>query len=598
MGDPVSPVRPVGVSAGGGTGEQGPPGVTGPPGPGAKLGLVDGRPLVATGLARVSNGLKARGASSLVRHVITSDCSDLRFWYAGGLTMEGLYDPVFNPVRIKVGVWIPGIDDDPIFKLTFRGREFAELGPGGAPIPSDPFPRELQAGTELYTRAYAYTPFGPVVSLAAAANINDPTLQLSALPRATGWALLDDTNPEWVEIVTYSGTTAPFTAVLASPLTKAHAINRTIGQQIVLTTALRKDLDEGYALDEDLAHSGTFDPADMANGATTLAAPAAANDTIISVTNSQFVNDGPLLIGSGGGQETVDVHSVQLASRVHLADPLAGPHAAGAPVASTALSSRYGLAPVAITADRTPAGGIVVPSFLGVGDSIMRGAGTLLGLPLGFADRAADVDDLPFINIGKNAEQGNRFVTDTGNHRRRSLYTVCDWAIEEYSNDLDGAGSAAGLLALKATVWALATARGLRLATCTILPRPASTDFGMTVGNQTADPGREPIRVPYNDTLRDWVADWDGPITRFGRGIMGRCATGSNPYGVEWVIDIAHAIESAVNSGLWRVDGGPYSDCGQHPNGLPGVQQLVHPTVPAGHQLIADHIDLTLLLED
>ncbi len=591
-----------------GQGEPGPPGPAGPAGGGTKHGLLDGAPMVATGLARLSNGLKAGGASARVRHVATTDGADLRLWYGGGAVMSNLYDPKLNAVRFKVGLEFPDLGGDAIIPVTFGGKSYGELDPYGAPVRSDPIPVEVSEGDVFFSRVYVYTPFGPTVTLAAEAAIGASTLQLSSLPRATGWALLNDSNPEWVEIVGYSGASAPFTAILASPVTGGtgtpanHPSGRTLGQQVLFTTGLRVDLDEGYALEEDLAHSGAFDDADLTLGGTVLTADAAEGDTIIQVgtQQTQFMAMGPLIVGNGhASQETRGLRSVQAGARIHLSEPLENAHATGQTVSSTVLSNRYGLAPTAITADRTT--GTRRPGLVAFGDSIMRGAGTLLGLPLGFIDRAADAAPIALLNAGRNADQADEFVDGlvlTYNLARRQLLTAGDILVTHWSNDVGEAGSVGVLLARHSATWALARERGMTVAACTILPRSRTNDFGMSIEGQTTDTGLEPIRVPFNETLRGWVETWEGPLDRFGRGCMGRVDQTSDGYlvhGLTWVLDIAHAIESAVNSGLWRVDAGPLSDYIDIPSS--SLKRMVHPTPgeSGGNALIASYLDLTLL---
>lgn len=566
-------------------------------------GILNGLPMVATGLAKVSSGFVAGGASARIQHVVTTAGADLRFWYGGGAPISHLYDPKENPVRFRVGVEVPGLAGDEVIPLTFGGKPYGELGPYGAPVCSDPLPIEVQAGDVLYTRPYVYAPVGPPVALAAAAAINDTTLQLATMPREVGTVQLDLTNPEFVTIYAVTGESAPFTAHLAAPLTKAHNSGRTLGQVLLMTAGLRTDRDEGYAQDEDLSYGGTFDPADLTLGGTPLVASAAAGDSIIQVgtQQSQYVSVGPLIVGNGhSSAETRGLRTLQTSARIFLSEPLENPHSVGQTVSSTILSNRYGLAPTAITADRTT--GTRRPAMVGIGDSIMRGAGTLLGEPLGFIDRAATRDEVPFINCGRNGDFASAFVdgiTRTYNYGRKQMLTAGDYVVTHWSNDLGvpPANTPEGLLAAIDATWALARARGLKIAACTILPRSQTSDFGMTLENMEPDEAREAIRVPFNDELRSWVTEWVGP-ERFDRGIMGRIdptSAGATTYGLSWIIDIAEAIESAHNSGLWRVDGAPLSD---HVDITTSVlERMVHPTPgeAGGNALIASYIDLTVL---
>lgn len=226
------------------------------------------------------------------------------------------------------------------------------------------------------------------------------------------------------------------------------------------------------------------------------------------------------------------------------------------------------------------------PIVLGVGDSIMAGTGdgpnarqgvntgsTNMGRG-GFLSRALETVG-GLYNIGCPSDTATNFLTPAGHFRRLSGASVCSTAVCNYGrNDISTGRTLTQLQADLIAIWTmLATNRKQRTFHTTITPISTSTDLWQTAGGQT--PGNnESVRLALNAWLRDGAPMSGTTPAAVGTPGAARCAVygargalvsaGSGPahllYGIA---DVADAVETARNSGIWRDAGNlrAFADC-------------------------------------
>jgi len=189
------------------------------------------------------------------------------------------------------------------------------------------------------------------------------------------------------------------------------------------------------------------------------------------------------------------------------------------------------------------------PSWIIVGDSITFGQGDATLDSTGDQGIAARSIGpyYAYTNLSRSGDQADKFVASHTNAVALFQYAShlgCFYG----SNDLYtlGATAAATLTDMQA-IWGYMTALGAekKAYQTTITPRTTSTDSWATTGNQTHTSGTvEARRTSLNNTLR---------------GI---------PTGLTDCFDVADAIETSRDSGIWRVTGSAngYTADGVHPN--------------------------------
>lgn len=295
-----------------------------------------------------------------------------------------------------------------------------------------------------------------------------------------------------------------------------------------------------------------------------------ANDTILAIC-----------------EEVLQSSSTQSATRIHLQSATRNQHAASAAITWQG-EGQMGLAPTFIAAQQISAdsvGGIV-----GIGDSLTDDKPTLGAQPRGWLDIAGERDGVSIQNVARQSELVEAFITSPSTEPRRRLIKTARWMTEMGTNDMGGGKSFATLQTLKRQFWQqLGLDNGLKVIACippprtgNITPISGTTDNWMTVENQTRFDGWEDLRVQLAAWLRGMVAEWVGPTDSvLGRGIMGRCD--NNNEAPSWVFDLGGALESALDSGKYRVV-----------SGRPTVRDGIHPTDNA-HAYLASLLDLTLL---
>lgn len=167
-----------------------------------------------------------------------------------------------------------------------------------------------------------------------------------------------------------------------------------------------------------------------------------------------------------------------------------------------------------------------------------------------------------YLNLASQSDDLNHFVTAGNRVNRTALAAYASDMVWDYgTNDLSGGRTSGQIAADYATSLALFTTQ--RHWINTLCPRTASTDSWVTTGNQTAA-ATEAARLVVNTNIR-------------ALGIAGQ--TGC--------FDVADAIESSHNSGLFSIDTAGAAPArtgdGIHPNGL-------------GHRKAALGVDRSVLI--
>lgn len=295
-----------------------------------------------------------------------------------------------------------------------------------------------------------------------------------------------------------------------------------------------------------------------------------ANDTVLAIC-----------------EEVLQSSSTQSATRIHLQNATRNQHTASAAITWQG-EGQIGLAPTFIAAQQVSADS--VGGILGVGDSLTDDKPTLGAQPRGWLDIAGERDGVSIQNVALQGQEVANFLTSDSTIPRRRLIKTARWMTEMGTNDMGGGKSFATLQTLKRQFWQqIGIDNGLKVIACippprtgNITPISGTTDNWMTVENQTRFDGWEDLRVQFASWLRGMVTEWVGPTdSTLGRGIMGRCD--NNSEAPSWVFDLGGALESALNSGKYRVM-----------SGLPTVRDGIHPTDNA-HAYLASLLDLTLL---
>ncbi|MCV7687734.1 hypothetical protein M3C66_007730 [Micrococcus luteus] len=122
--------------------------------------------------------------------------------------------------------------------------------------------------------------------------------------------------------------------------------------------------------------------------------------------------------------------------------------------------------------------------------------------------------------------------------------------------------------------WKWAHGEGPLLWQATISPNTTSTDGWTTVEGQTPV-AATPMRLAYNDWLRDGAPLTVDASAPAAAGSTGTLRAGQEGHPLAGIIDQAEKISTAPNSGIFRVDQGPLTTDGGHPNSR-------------GHELMAE----------
>ncbi|MDO7843473.1 SGNH/GDSL hydrolase family protein [Sphingomonas immobilis] len=184
------------------------------------------------------------------------------------------------------------------------------------------------------------------------------------------------------------------------------------------------------------------------------------------------------------------------------------------------------------------------PVVQAVGDSIAAGAQDSVRTAsgdYGFIAQALGAANIPFINTGVASDQAQNYVKSHIGRAAASRYAT-DIIIQYGVNDFNAGRTAAQLATDISTIASYFYDRRVWLTTIT--PRATSTDTFATLANQTTHSSNAQ-RVIYNNMVRN----------------------GQIP-GVAGYFEVADQVESARDSGLWKVNGaaGYFTADGIHPS--------------------------------
>jgi lysophospholipase L1-like esterase len=189
-----------------------------------------------------------------------------------------------------------------------------------------------------------------------------------------------------------------------------------------------------------------------------------------------------------------------------------------------------------------------------VGDSIIWGTGEELPPPYaraGFAQRAL-ADTFQYVQTGQGGDTASNWLTNNTNRLR--LIDGSTHAIEEFgTNDLTGGNNAATVAAYLIAIWKKLAARGILVYRTTLTPQTTTTDGYMTLGNQTVF-ANEAARVGVNDWIRDGAPLVAGAYVAAGSTNPAAIRAGSVGHPLAGYFETADMVESARNSGKWRID--------------------------------------------
>lgn len=241
----------------------------------------------------------------------------------------------------------------------------------------------------------------------------------------------------------------------------------------------------------------------------------------------------------------------------------------GAGIVSTNNSQRYIPTFVSVTALTIPA----AVAVLGTGDSIFEsGSGT----PTGYT-RGATEAGVAFVNAGRWGGQ-----TITAGDQGLPALTLFTHVLDQYgfndiTNEVITKTMADKILTWN---WMLGQNPALKITGCTVTPSASSTDGWTTLTNQTPDVGttygglnRWQRSIAYNDWMRDGAPILAG-VAAPGTTDPTAKRAGQAGHPLKGYLEIADVIESARNSGKFRVDLGALAVDGVHMNTLAGTQMV------------------------
>lgn len=232
-------------------------------------------------------------------------------------------------------------------------------------------------------------------------------------------------------------------------------------------------------------------------------------------------------------------------------------------IADTAGTSMFG--PSLITVEPTTSSRIAVQLF---GDSVGHGQSDGIGgqysvshatnpmiAGCGFVGRALrGVGGLIQSAVPGDSATNFRSAA-TGHSRRLAFMSTAPVVICQYGrNDVTNLRSVAQIQDDLLWIWRLASGRGQRVWQTTVTPRASSTDFWQTPEGQTPTPSSaaETVRVQLNDWLRAGAPVDAVSGAAVAIGTPGAVVSGTPAHPLTGVLDVADAVETSRNSGLWK----------------------------------------------
>lgn len=211
-------------------------------------------------------------------------------------------------------------------------------------------------------------------------------------------------------------------------------------------------------------------------------------------------------------------------------------------------------------------------AVLGIGDSIMEsGAGNPTGYTLGVQQAGH-----AFLNAGR---WGGQTIAG-GDSALPTLLGSFTHVLDEYGfNDLTNE-AVTKVMADKVATWAWLHGHNpaLRITACTVTPSSSSTDGWATLAGQTPTAGttyegltRHQRAVAYNAWVRDGAPILSG-VAAPGTTDPAALRAGQAGHPLAGYIEVADAVESSRDSGIFRVDLGALTTDGAHMNVTAGTQ--------------------------
>lgn len=204
-----------------------------------------------------------------------------------------------------------------------------------------------------------------------------------------------------------------------------------------------------------------------------------------------------------------------------------------------------------------------VPVIAGIGDSIMFGQGA--NQEEGFLQPFGA--NYSTIQMGQPGSAINNYTANA--HKKAMLLASCTAAICEggYNNIFQSNNTLPIVQSEMIACWRSLAFRGIRVFQTTITPRTSSTDNWATTANQSiADAAKEGVRTGVNDWLRDGAPVNSSYVAvAIGTTVAGTLRIGQVEHPLTGYFDVADKLETARNSGIWKVSPTLTAD-GTHPN--------------------------------
>lgn len=184
-----------------------------------------------------------------------------------------------------------------------------------------------------------------------------------------------------------------------------------------------------------------------------------------------------------------------------------------------------------------------------IGDSIVSGIGDTAN-PVegrGFARRVL-ANQVAYVSIAASGENlvEPRVLREALTYG--ATHALCNLGV----NDIKNAKTATEIRNNLVGVWTRLARRGLKVYQTTLVPYTTSTDTWATVANQTpVDATAEAARVTVNDWIRGGAPMKNGAFVEVGTA--GAVTAGQAGHPLTATFDVADTVESARNSGRWKV---------------------------------------------
>lgn len=153
-------------------------------------------------------------------------------------------------------------------------------------------------------------------------------------------------------------------------------------------------------------------------------------------------------------------------------------------------------------------------------------------------------------------------------------HVITGWGYNDLDQAQQTAKPATTVMAKAIGTWTWISAEGPRVWQPTITPRATSSDGWTSLEGQTPA-ASTPLRTEFNIWLRDGAPILDNSPAP-GTTDPGAKRAGQTGHPLAGVLEIADTISSARDSGIFRVDYGPLTTDGGHPN-LTGHQLMAAP---------------------